>query len=355
MPVGAEPDGTAVRLDVSVWPQASGKHPVVLLAHGFGGTKDSVTSQANDLHDRGYVVVAWSARGHGQSGGRIHLNDPAYEIADARALLDLAAKRPDVEPRRPRRPARGGHGRVVRWRARPHARRLRPPGRRRRLGHHVERPRRRLLPPGRGDEAGDHGRGPVPDRRRGTLQAGLGDELLPLGPARQPGRGRGRGCRHRPLRPLRPDDLPPLRPGLRDRDRLTALDDAAARAQPEADDERRHRTDLPRAGGRRLPLRPRPGRRQRVGARRLRHAVCRPVERRGPRRPEHARGGGGRGLLHVARPLRPRQGRERIGLADSGVHVRHSRRSGRPADDAPHPPGIPGSIGSGAPHPRACP
>ena len=30
-------------------------------------------------------------------GGRIHLNDPAYEIADARALLDLAATRSDVE------------------------------------------------------------------------------------------------------------------------------------------------------------------------------------------------------------------------------------------------------------------
>src|SRR6478736_3684708 len=82
VPVGAEPDGTPVRLDVSMWPQSSGKHPVVLLAHGFGGSKDSVTSQANDLHDRGYVVIAWSARGHGQSGGRIHLNDPAYERSD---------------------------------------------------------------------------------------------------------------------------------------------------------------------------------------------------------------------------------------------------------------------------------
>src|SRR3954467_1138801 len=105
--VGAEPDGTPVRLDVSVWPQASGKHPVVLLAHGFGGTKDSVTSQANELQDRGYVVIAWSARGHGQSGGRIHLNDPAYEIADARKLLDLAAKRPDVELDAPGDPRAG--------------------------------------------------------------------------------------------------------------------------------------------------------------------------------------------------------------------------------------------------------
>src|SRR6478752_4725823 len=108
--VGAEPDGTPVRLDVSVWPQTSGKHPVVLLAHGFGGTKDSVTSQANEFHDRGYVVIAWSARGHGQSGGRIHLNDPAYEIADARTLLDLAAKRGDVELDAPGDPRAGVMG-----------------------------------------------------------------------------------------------------------------------------------------------------------------------------------------------------------------------------------------------------
>ncbi|EWT02395.1 ABC transporter ATP-binding protein, partial [Intrasporangium oryzae NRRL B-24470] len=96
--VRPEPDGTAVTLDVSFWPQSDGlKHPLVLLAHGFGGSKDSVADQAKALQDRGYVVVTWSARGHGASGGRIHLNDPAYEIADARALLDAAAKRADVE------------------------------------------------------------------------------------------------------------------------------------------------------------------------------------------------------------------------------------------------------------------
>src|SRR5690348_12182115 len=110
VPVGAEPDGTPVRLDVSVWPQSAGKHPVVLLAHGFGGTKDSVASEANDLHDRGYVVITWSARGHGASGGRIHLNDPAYEIADAKTLLDLAAKRADVELDAPGDPRAGVMG-----------------------------------------------------------------------------------------------------------------------------------------------------------------------------------------------------------------------------------------------------
>ncbi|WP_323096067.1 alpha/beta fold hydrolase [Intrasporangium sp. YIM S08009] len=95
--VRSEPDGTPVRLDVSVYPQTTGRHPVVLLAHGFGGSKDSVAVQAVELQERGYVVVTWSARGHGASGGRIHLDDPQFEVADARAMLDLAAARPDVE------------------------------------------------------------------------------------------------------------------------------------------------------------------------------------------------------------------------------------------------------------------
>ncbi|MEW1952485.1 alpha/beta fold hydrolase [Terrabacter sp. NPDC080008] len=110
VPVGAEPDGTPVRIDASVWPQASGRHPVVLLAHGFGGTKDSMADEARDLQARGYVVITWSARGMGASGGRIHLNDPAYEIADARALLDLAAKRSDVELDAPGDPRAGVMG-----------------------------------------------------------------------------------------------------------------------------------------------------------------------------------------------------------------------------------------------------
>ncbi|MDC5696062.1 alpha/beta fold hydrolase [Intrasporangium calvum] len=97
VPVGAESDGSAVTLDVAVWkPAGAGPHPAVLLAHGFGGSKDSVKDEATDLQERGYLVVTWSARGHGGSGGRIHLNDPDFEIADAKALVDLVAKRSDV-------------------------------------------------------------------------------------------------------------------------------------------------------------------------------------------------------------------------------------------------------------------
>ena len=37
-----------------------------------------------------------TARGFGKSGGLIHLDNPAYEGADARKIIDLAATRPEV-------------------------------------------------------------------------------------------------------------------------------------------------------------------------------------------------------------------------------------------------------------------
>ena len=97
VPVRAEPDGSAVTLDGSIFtPSSAGPHPAMLLAHGFGGSKTDLADRARDLAGRGYVVLTYSARGFGASGGRIHLDDPDYEIADARVLVDLLAARPDV-------------------------------------------------------------------------------------------------------------------------------------------------------------------------------------------------------------------------------------------------------------------
>ena len=70
--------------------------PAVLLAHGFGGTKDSVTESAEKLVGDGYVVLTYTARGFGASGGLIHLNAPEYEVADASRLLDFLAERDEV-------------------------------------------------------------------------------------------------------------------------------------------------------------------------------------------------------------------------------------------------------------------
>jgi ABC-2 type transport system ATP-binding protein len=85
-----------VRLDATVYRPAATPAPAVLVAHGFGGSKDSVSAEATALARRGFVVLAWTARGFGASGGQIGLNSPDYEVADARALVDWLATRPDV-------------------------------------------------------------------------------------------------------------------------------------------------------------------------------------------------------------------------------------------------------------------
>ncbi|MEI2827981.1 MAG: alpha/beta fold hydrolase [Dermatophilaceae bacterium] len=97
VPVKAEPDGIPVSLEVAIWrPQSGGPHPAVLLAHGFGGSVADLATQGRTLAERGYLALGYSARGFGASGGRIHLDDPDFEVADARALVDLLAARDDV-------------------------------------------------------------------------------------------------------------------------------------------------------------------------------------------------------------------------------------------------------------------
>jgi ABC-2 type transport system ATP-binding protein len=98
IPTVAEPDGTAVELDADLFlpPGGAGPHPALILAHGFGGTKESVRTQAQEYAGAGYVVLAYTARGFGDSGGRIHLMDPELEVADVTTLVDHLAERDDV-------------------------------------------------------------------------------------------------------------------------------------------------------------------------------------------------------------------------------------------------------------------
>ncbi|MFI6276525.1 CocE/NonD family hydrolase [Streptomyces sp. NPDC050988] len=90
--------GDGVRIDTSYFTgDASGRRPAVLLAHGFGGSKKDVRAQAEDLARDGYAVLTWSARGFGRSTGKIGLNDPEGEVADASKLIDWLAERPEVQ------------------------------------------------------------------------------------------------------------------------------------------------------------------------------------------------------------------------------------------------------------------
>ncbi|MDX2593499.1 alpha/beta fold hydrolase [Streptomyces sp. WI03-4A] len=107
--VMAMADGT--RIDTSYFTAGStGRRPAVLLAHGFGGSKDDVRQQAEGLARDGYAVLTWSARGFGKSTGRIGLNDPGHEVADVSRLIDWLAKQPQVRLDRPGDPRVGVTG-----------------------------------------------------------------------------------------------------------------------------------------------------------------------------------------------------------------------------------------------------
>lgn len=104
---------TTVRIDTSFFtaPGAGGgRRPAVLLGHGFGGSKDDVRAEAEQLARDGYAVLTWSARGFGSSTGTIGLNDPDREVADARRLIDWLAERPEVQLDKPGDPRVGMAG-----------------------------------------------------------------------------------------------------------------------------------------------------------------------------------------------------------------------------------------------------
>jgi ABC-2 type transport system ATP-binding protein len=88
---------STVRIDTAYFTTGdSTPRPAVLLAHGFGGSKDDMAGEARYLAQHGYRVMTWSARGFGQSTGAIGLDAPGREVADVQRLIDWLGHRPDV-------------------------------------------------------------------------------------------------------------------------------------------------------------------------------------------------------------------------------------------------------------------
>lgn len=99
-PISAQADSVITRsittapgvvIDTSLYLPKKVPAPAVLIAHGFGGSKDSVASDARFFASKGYVVLAWSARGFGKSTGQIAMNAINAEVADTRALISYLA------------------------------------------------------------------------------------------------------------------------------------------------------------------------------------------------------------------------------------------------------------------------
>jgi len=78
---------------------AATPQPVVIYANGFGGSKDDSSGCAigHWLAQHGYVVLAYSSSGFGQSGGCIELDSPQWDVQDVKGLIDWLGTLPFVE------------------------------------------------------------------------------------------------------------------------------------------------------------------------------------------------------------------------------------------------------------------
>src|SRR3984957_8959797 len=101
-------DNQHVKLDATFFtPAGSARVPAILLAHGFGETKNAVRPEAEQLPRAGFAVLPWSARGFGRSTGQIALDSPDYEVKDVEQLVTWLARQPRVRLDHPGDP-RGG-------------------------------------------------------------------------------------------------------------------------------------------------------------------------------------------------------------------------------------------------------
>ena len=80
-----------VAIDTSLYLPAKTPAPAIMIAHGFGGSKDSVASDAKYFTSKGYVVLTWTARGFGKSTGQIAMNAVNAEVLDSKALITYLA------------------------------------------------------------------------------------------------------------------------------------------------------------------------------------------------------------------------------------------------------------------------
>ncbi|MFZ9693948.1 MAG: alpha/beta fold hydrolase [Candidatus Nanopelagicales bacterium] len=90
-------DDTPVNVDARIYIPETTPAPAIILAHGFGGSKEGLSERASQLQEAGYVVLTYSARGFGKTLAPISMNSPQYEIQDAIALVDFLATRSEVQ------------------------------------------------------------------------------------------------------------------------------------------------------------------------------------------------------------------------------------------------------------------
>ncbi|NUT50051.1 MAG: alpha/beta fold hydrolase [Saccharothrix sp.] len=103
-----------VSICVSVFKPASASPddpaPVLLHSHGWGGSRTTAPGSFGRYLDAGFGVVSIDQRGFGQSGGKAHVEDPAFEGEDVIRVVDHIASLDWVRRTAPDDPVLGAVG-----------------------------------------------------------------------------------------------------------------------------------------------------------------------------------------------------------------------------------------------------
>ncbi|MPY79839.1 MAG: peptidase S15 [Actinophytocola sp.] len=84
--------------------------PVLLHSHGWGDKRTSEAGSFQRYLDAGFGVVSIDQRGFGESGGKAHVEDPAFEGQDVIAVIDYVAGLDWVKKNGPNDPVLGALG-----------------------------------------------------------------------------------------------------------------------------------------------------------------------------------------------------------------------------------------------------
>ncbi|MFI7481175.1 alpha/beta hydrolase [Kocuria sp. M1R5S2] len=80
-------------------PAGDDPRPCVVMGHGFTGTQDQLTPQAELFAEQGLAVLTFDYRHFGASGGHPRqVVDVGEQLEDWRAAVDLARRLPEVDP-----------------------------------------------------------------------------------------------------------------------------------------------------------------------------------------------------------------------------------------------------------------
>jgi len=80
-------DGALLDVTLQIPLNATKPAPLVVLIHGYGGSKGASGGIATQLLAEGYAVLRYSARGFGHSWGQVNLVDVHAEVVDMRSMI----------------------------------------------------------------------------------------------------------------------------------------------------------------------------------------------------------------------------------------------------------------------------